>query len=510
MQHFHTPQQAAQWLRQRGVRRLHTDSRKVAAGDAFLAWPGARYDGRRHIDAALQRGAAACLIEAQGFLQGPTTAMNQACATYDQLKGACGPIAAEYYDHPSRQMEVLALTGTNGKTSCAWWLAQALARLGQRCAMVGTLGLGEVLVPAPGSARLEGMSTGLTTPDAVLLQGALRDFVQAGVRSCVIEASSIGLVEGRLDGTQIGLAVFTNFTQDHLDYHGDMDTYWQAKLRLFDWIGLRGAVVGIDDPKGIELVAHLQSQHPQVRVITYGLSAQADVRATDVRWQPVDSGAETWCQSLNLIEAGQSQSMQIPWVGEHNVRNLLAVVACLRALGHDLERACAVCAQLQAVPGRMQALQQPGTPLAVVDYAHTPDALAKALQALRPLADMRGGRLWCVFGCGGDRDRAKRPEMGRVAQSLADQVLLTSDNPRSEDPMAIVRDIRQGLTEPSSAVEIQVDRASAIAQAMQAALPQDVVLIAGKGHETYQEVAGERHPFSDVEQVRLAWRKEAA
>jgi UDP-N-acetylmuramyl-tripeptide synthetase len=510
MQHLSTPQQAAQWLRQRGARRLHTDSRKVAAGDAFLAWPGARHDGRRHIDASLQRGAAACLIEAQGFQQGATTAMTQACATYDQLKHACGPIAAEYYEHPSRQMDVLALTGTNGKTSCAWWLSQALARLGQRCAMVGTLGLGEVLVPATGSARLEGMSTGLTTPDAVLLQGALRDFVQAGVRSCVIEASSIGLVEGRLDGTHIRLALFTNFTQDHLDYHGDMAAYWQAKLRLFDWSGLRCAVVGMDDPKGPELVAHMKQHHPEVRVITYGLSAAADVRAAEVRWQPQGTGGEAWCQSLNVIEGGQTRAIQIPWVGEHNVLNLLAVLACLRALGHDLDKAIAVCSQLQAVPGRMQALQQNATAMAVVDYAHTPDALTKALQALRPLAEMRGGRWWWVFGCGGDRDRAKRAEMGRVAQALADQVLLTSDNPRSEDPMAIVRDIRQGLAEPSTRVQVQVDRARAIAQALSAADPRDVVLIAGKGHETYQEVAGERQPFSDVEQVQLAWRKEAA
>ncbi len=510
MQHLSTPQQAAQWLRQRGARRLHTDSRKVAAGDAFLAWPGARHDGRRHIDASLQRGAAACLIEAQGFQQGATTAMTQACATYEQLKGACGPIAAEYYDHPSRQMDVLALTGTNGKTSCAWWLAQALARLGQRCAMVGTLGLGEVRVPAPGKARLEGMSTGLTTPDAVLLQGALRDFVQAGVRSCVIEASSIGVVEGRLDGTHIRLALFTNFSQDHLDYHSDMDAYWLAKRRLFDWAGLRVAVVGTDDPKGRELVAYLHQQHPQVQIVTYGLSPDADVRALDLRWTPLGDNAESWCQSLNLVEGALSHRMDIPWVGEYNVLNLLAVVACLRALGHDWGAVCEVCAQLQAVPGRMQALQHVGAPLAVVDYAHTPDALAKALQALRPLAEMRGGQLWCVFGCGGDRDRAKRPEMGRVAQALADRVLLTSDNPRSEDPMAIVRDIRQGLTESGASVQVQLDRAQAIAQALHTAQATDVVLIAGKGHEIYQEVAGERLPFSDVEQVQLAWRQEVA
>jgi len=240
------------------------------------------------------------------------------------------------------------------------------------------------------------------------------------------------------------------------------------------------------------------------------LSAAADVRAAEVRWQPQGTGGEAWCQSLNVIEGGQTRAIQIPWVGEHNVLNLLAVLACLRALGHDLDKAIAVCSQLQAVPGRMQALQQNATAMAVVDYAHTPDALTKALQALRPLAEMRGGRLWCVFGCGGDRDRAKRAEMSRVAQALADQVLLTSDNPRSEDPMAIVRDIRQGLAEPSTRVQVQVDRARAIAQALSAADPRDVVLIAGKGHETYQEVAGERQPFSDVEQVQLAWRKEAA
>jgi UDP-N-acetylmuramyl-tripeptide synthetase len=289
-----------------------------------------------------------------------------------------------------------------------------------------------------------------------------------------------------------------------------MQSYWQAKLRLFDWAGLRCAVVGIDDPKGIELLAHLRQHHPGVQVMTYGLSPAADVHATDVRWQPVGANDESWCQSLNLIEGGQIRALQIPWVGEHNVRNLLAVVAALRLLGHGLDKICDVCARLQAVPGRMQALQQNATAMAVVDYAHTPDALTKALQALRPLAEMRGGRLWCVFGCGGDRDRAKRAEMGRVAQALSDQVLLTSDNPRSEDPMAIVRDIRQGLIEPATNVQVQIDRARAIAQVMNAAAARDIVLIAGKGHETYQEVAGERQPFSDVEQVRLAWRKEAA
>ena len=505
MQNFSTPEQAATWLHQRGARRLHTDSRKVVAGDAFLAWPGARHDGRRHIESSLQRGAAACLIEARGHQQAASTALSQACATYTDLKWACGPIAAAYYEHPSRQMDLVALTGTNGKTSCAWWLAQALACLGQRCAMVGTLGLGEVLMPPQQAVQLQGMNTGLTTPDAVLLQGALRDFVQAGVRSCVIEASSIGLVEGRLDGTRIRIGVLTNFTQDHLDYHGDMDAYWQAKQRLFDWPGLEWAVVGIDDPKAIELLHHLSHHRPQLKVLSYGLGSGAQLRAEGVRWQTMRDGQ--WGQSLTICHADQRQPMEIPWVGEHNVRNLLAVIATLLALGHDFERACAACTHLQAVPGRMQALPHEGAALAVVDYAHTPDALAKALQALRPLADMRGGRLWCVFGCGGDRDRGKRAEMGRVAQSLADQLVLTSDNPRSEDPLAIVRDIRNGL-DAQAKVQVQIDRAQAIAWALSQAQPDDVVLIAGKGHETYQEVGAQRLPFSDVEQVQLARRAE--
>ncbi|MEY2621303.1 MAG: hypothetical protein RIT26_1123 [Pseudomonadota bacterium] len=506
MQHFSTPEQAALWLRQRGARRLHTDSRKVAAGDAFLAWPGARHDGRRHVEASLQRGAAACLIEGRGYQPQAATALAQACATYTDLKSACGPIASAYYEHPSRQIDVLALTGTNGKTSCAWWLAQALVHLGQRCAMVGTLGLGEVVARRGQGAALQGTSTGLTTPDAVLWQGALRDFVQAGVRSCVIEASSIGLVEGRLDGTRIRLALFTNFSQDHLDYHGDMPAYWQAKLRLFDWPGLEFAIVGLDDPKGPELVAHLRGRHPGVQVLTYGLGATADLRAEHIRWQPADGGQ--WGQRLTLRHAGQRHEMQIPWVGEHNVQNMLAVMAALLAMGHDLAHAVAACADLQAVPGRMQALAQEGAPLAVIDYAHTPDALAKALQALRPLTEVRGGRLWCVFGCGGDRDRGKRAEMGRVAGAMADQVVLTSDNPRSEDPLAIVRDIRQGLNAQSK-VLVQVDRARAIALTLSQAQSADVVLIAGKGHETYQEVGADRLPFSDAEQVQRAWREAA-
>ncbi len=509
MEDVSSPLEAAHWLRRRGVRRWHTDSREVGAGDAFLAWPGARHDGRQHVEDALRRGAAACLIEDGGFQQGLNT-LAASCALYAGLKADCGPIAAAYYEHPSQHLEIIAMTGTNGKTSCAWWLAQALARLGQRCAMVGTLGLGELTLTPEGQVRLNGMSTGLTTPDAVLLQGALRDLWQAGVRSCAVEASSIGLVEGRLDGTRIRMALFTNFTQDHLDYHGDMQAYWLAKQRLFDWPDLDVAVIGLDDPQGMTLVQHLSQHRPEVRVITYGLHPQADVRAEQVRWQASAQAQGEWAQSMQVVAHGDSLDMTIPWVGEHNVRNLLAVIAMLGALGHGLRQAGEACQKLQPVPGRMQSISQAGAALAVIDYAHTPDALMHALKALRHLAEVRGGRLWCVFGCGGARDRSKRPEMGRVAQAWADRVVLTSDNPRHEEPMAILRDIRAGLVAPHQQVCVQVDRALAIAQAIEQADPADVVLIAGKGHETYQEVGSERMPFSDAEQVRMVMRKEAA
>jgi len=505
MLELHTPLEAAHWLRARVSGTLQTDSRKLQPGDGFIAWPGAATDARQYVPGALASGADACLVELARVEAFALAGSN--IGAYAQLKAGCAEIAAAYFDQPSAQLKVLAVTGTNGKTSSAWWLAQALSNLKGvapiPCALVGTLGIGRPPVPggsAEPSAAL--VPTGLTTPDPVLLQKSLRRFVDAGLQACALEASSIGIAEHRLDGTRIHTAIFTNLTQDHLDYHASMAAYWQAKKALFEWPGLQAAVVNIDDEQGAELAAALHGKLPDLW--TLSCSRAARLRACDIRYEArglrfavietTDQGAGT---------EGQPQLLQTALIGSYNVVNLLGVLAAMRTLGVPLAAAVAACQDLSPVPGRMQCLGATGQPLVAVDYAHTPDALAKALLALRPLADQRGGQLVCVFGCGGDRDNAKRPLMGAIAASHADHVVVTSDNPRSENPDAIISQILLGLAGDAS-VTVQSDRAWAIAGALAQAAPTDVLLIAGKGHEDYQEVAGQRLPFSDLDQVRLA------
>ena len=486
MQQLRTPLEAAGWLRGRVRGALHTDSRRVRAGDGFIAWPGAATDGRKHVGGALSQGAAACLVEQEGVqafgFEGETI------ASYAQLKAATGPIAAEYYEHPSDRLQVLAVTGTNGKTSTAWWLAQALSRLDGDpwpSAVIGTLGTGR-----PPAVE----SNGLTTPDPVLLQSEFRRFADQGLKACAIEASSIGLSERRLDGTRIAVAVFTNFTQDHLDYHGNMDSYWAAKAELYRWPGLRAAVVNIDDLKGAELLADMQGSGLDLWPVSCERSA---------RLQAIDIGYSQQGLRFTVVEGEERHGVTTGLIGQYNVANLLGVIGALRSLGVSLADAARACCELQPVPGRMECLQQPGRPLVAVDYAHTPDALDKALLALRPLADQRGGQLWCVFGCGGDRDPIKRPLMAAVAEKNADRVVVTSDNPRGERPEAIISQILLGLTHRSS-VEVEADRARAIAGTVAAAAPDDVILLAGKGHEPCQEIAGVKHAFDDRVHARKA------
>jgi UDP-N-acetylmuramoyl-L-alanyl-D-glutamate--2,6-diaminopimelate ligase len=484
MQRLHTLEDAVRWLRGRVRGELHCDSRRVGAGDGFIAWPGAATDGRRYVPAALAVGAAACLVEQEGVE--PFGFDDPAIASYAQLKDDTGPIAAAYYDHPSRELEVLAVTGTNGKTSTAWWLAQALSHLpAWPCGVIGTLGTGQ-----PPQVRFNG----LTTPDPVLLQAEFRRFADAGFKACAIEASSIGLAERRLDGTRIGVAVFTNFSQDHLDYHGTMEAYWTAKAGLFHWPGLRAAVINIDDAKGAELMEALQDT---------GLDLWPVSTEHDARLQALDIGYEDGGLRFTVREGSDRHALATGLIGTYNVANLLGVIGSMRALGVPLAEAVQACTGLLPVPGRMERLQQAGRPLVAVDYAHTPDALDKALAALRPLAEQRGGQLWCVFGCGGDRDATKRPLMAAVAEKNADRVVVTSDNPRSEKPETIISQILLGLSH-AECVEVQADRARAIADTIAAAAPEDVILLAGKGHETYQEVAGVKHPFDDREQARKA------
>ena len=498
LQQHATVDAALGWLRASGVRALATDSRRVQAGDAFIAWPGYGVDGRQFVRQALAAGAKACLVEADG-VQAFGFDAEPAVAALHGLKAATGPLASAFLGTPSEHLKVVASTGTNGKTSTAWWVAQALAALGQRCGVIGTLGVGEPPTSARPAASVQ--STGLTTPDPVTLQAALRRFVDEGFVACALEASSIGLVEQRLAGTQIGVALYTNFTQDHLDFHDSMTSYWQAKAQLFEWPGLRAAVVNIDDEQGAALAQQLRAG--PLDVWTYSMRRVARLRADAVRY--TDGGL-----CFEVIEAAQRASVKTGLIGDYNVANLLAVLGALRALGFTLADAAQACAMLTPVPGRMQRVVSDATgPDVVVDYAHTPDALEKALLALLPFAQERGGQLWCVFGCGGDRDATKRPLMGAVAARLAQQVVVTSDNPRTEAPAAILAQIVAGITARADIAVIE-DRRAAIAHVLRAAGARDVVLIAGKGHEDYQDVAGAKLPFSDVAEAQAALQQRGA
>ncbi len=491
--------QVLDWLRQFPARDLVVDSRQVGQGDVFVAWSGKSHDARRHALQALAQGACACLVQAEGLESSGLD--DERIAAVPDIKRVLGDLSAAFYGDPSREMEVVAVTGTNGKTSSAWWIAQASALLGCRSGVMGTLGMGE---PALGPNQPGWRQSALTTPDAATLQAGLRAFARDGVRRCALEASSIGIAEHRLDGTRIRTAVFTNFTQDHLDYHGDLQAYWAAKRQLFDWPSLRAAVVNLDDPQGLRLAQELGQRRPGLDLWTVGFTPDCRIRAGGL----TSTAAGT---RLELCETGQADvTVEVPFLGRYNAANLLGVIGALRALGHAWPEILAVLPQLGAVPGRMQALGGLGEPLAVVDYAHTPDALEKALQTLRPLAQARQGRLWCVFGCGGDRDRGKRPLMGRAASRWADRVVLTSDNPRSEEPGAILADIRAGVPAEAPRPVEQADRAKAIALALEQAQCRDVVLVAGKGHESHQEVRGIRHPCRDDELVAQALAQRSA
>ena len=494
MRELRRPDEAARWLRERVTGTLQSDSRKVGRGDGFVAWPGAAADGRQYVHGAIAQGAAACLVERDG-VDAFSFGQAQVVATYPQLKNAAGPIAAEFFGRPTDRLDVLAVTGTNGKTSTAWWLAQALSNVTvprrMPCGVIGTLGTGR-------PPHVE--SIGLTTPDPVLLQAQFRRFLDDGLAACAIEASSVGIVERRLDGTQVRVAIFTNFTQDHLDYHGTMQAYWDAKAQLFRWPGLRGAIVNIDDAKGTEIAQALQGS--SLDLWTCSCQQPARLQAGEIGYGP-----DGLCFSVH--ERSERHELTTALIGQYNVANLLGVIGAMRALGVPLAQAVSACGALLAVPGRMERLNVPGRPLVAIDYAHTPDALDKALFALQPLARQRGGKLWCVFGCGGDRDATKRPLMAAVAEKNADRVVVTSDNPRSEKPENIISQILLGLSH-DRCVEVQADRALAIVETVAAAAPQDVILLAGKGHEEYQEIAGVKYPFSDKSHAQAALQGKAA
>jgi murE/murF fusion protein len=450
---------------------ITADSRKVKAGALFLAYPGVHSDGRNYIAQAIQAGAAAVAWESRDFAWNP--AWQVANVGVSGLKDQVSEIAAEYYGQPSQKLHMVGVTGTNGKTSVSQWIAQALTAIGQKTAVIGTIGNGFV------DAQNEASNT---TPDAILLQGMLADFATQGAKAVAMEVSSHGLHQGRVNSVQFDVAVLTNLSRDHLDYHETMEEYAAAKELLFTWPGLGISVINADDAFGQRIAAKLKMQSKAL--LTYGVS-QGDVLATDLK---LHQHGLTMHVTTPQGDAIVSASV----LGRFNAYNVLAVLATLLALKVSLSEAVAAIAKIKPVAGRMQQFGGDCKPLVVVDYAHTPDALEKVLATLREQVQ---GKLICVFGCGGDRDAGKRPLMGRVAAKLADRLIVTSDNPRSEDPADIIRQVVSGI---DGAYLAEADRATAIKQAVQSARGGDIVLIAGKGHEDYQEIAGVKTPFSDA------------
>ncbi len=459
------------------------DSRQVLPGDVFLAYPGDQADGRRYIGDAVARGAVAVLWQpGDGFNFAPGFPAVTANLPVESLRSLAGPLAHAVYGHPSEGLSLIAITGTNGKTTISQCLAHAYPK---PCAVIGTLGAG---------FAGELVETGFTTPEATTLMRYLARFRADRAAACALEASSIGIEEGRLDGARVDVAVFTNLTRDHLDYHGTMEAYAAAKEKLFRWPRLRTAIVNLDDSFGLRLMRETTA----MRVIGYAIGEARRAFPALIRAENLVDTAVG--QRFSLVLPNGRAMVETNLVGHYNISNLLAVAGVLHDAGLPAGEVAGRLSELTPPPGRMERLGGKGEPLVVIDYAHTPDALENALGALRSVASARGGRLCVVFGCGGGRDPGKRPQMGEVAGRLADRALVTSDNTRGEAAQAIIDAIVAGMRR----AEVESDRAAAIARAIAEAAEQDVILLAGKGHEVYQEIAGVRYPFSDVEQARTA------
>lgn len=454
---------------------MTADSRRVRRGDVFLAYPGGVHDGRGHIAHALHAGAAAVAWEPDGFAWDPSWQVPHLPVA--GLRQRAPGLAAAWHGRPSEALWMTGITGTNGKTSISHWLAQAFTRLGRGTAAVGTLGNG---FPGEMTAATH------TTPDAVSLQGLLARYRDAGAAGVAMEVSSHGLDQDRVAEVAFDVAVLTNLSRDHLDYHGTMQAYAAAKARLFHWPGLKAAVVNADDDLG----AALMHQVKGARVISYGLRA-GDLRA---RMQADRLGLK-----LEIYSPWGGGRLESPLLGAFNGYNLLAALGALLAADVPMDDALSALATVGPAAGRMQTVQGfPGAPTVIVDFAHTPDALDKVLAALKPLTT---GRLLCVFGCGGGRDTGKRPLMGAAVAAGADVAVLTSDNPRNEDPARIVADVLTGMPAGQTVI---LDRREAIQAAIAQAGPEDIVLLAGKGHEDYQEIHGVKRPFSDLAEAQAA------
>ena len=472
------------------INRLVADSRDVRAGDTFVAYPGEQSDGRRHIAQAIARGANAVLCEARD-LQWDATWRVPHLALHD-LRQQAGFIADRIYGQPSRRLRMVGVTGTNGKTSISHWLAKSVSALDQKCALIGTLGNGFPDALQAGAN---------TTPDALKVHELLAQFARQDAQATVMEVSSHALAQGRVNGVHFDVALLTNLTRDHLDYHGDMQHYATAKRRLFDWDQLGHAVLNLDDPFGAELAGQLRAGSAEV--VGYGLRQESLELARNLGLRGVHGEvrrADAQGLEILLHTSWGEAELDSRLLGRFNASNLLGALAVLLVNEIPIDAAVRELGLQRAVAGRMQAMGGKEAPTVVVDYAHTPDALENVLGTLREVC-AADGRLICVFGCGGDRDRGKRPMMGKVVDRFADVRILTNDNPRSEAPAAIIDEIAAGMAGKYQVIE---DRARAISEAIAGARACDTVLIAGKGHEDYQEIAGVRQPFSDSEIAQRA------
>ena len=473
------------------ITHLVSDSRCVKPGDTFVAYPGGQTDGRQYIAQAIENGANAVIWEAKKFVWDESWHVPH--LSIEDLRTQAGEIANYVYGQPSQKLWMVGVTGTNGKTTCSHWIARTLNELGRKSALLGTMGNG-----LPGAL----LPTVNTTPEAINVHGLLAEYAGMGVQAVAMEVSSHALTQGRVNAVHYDVALLTNLTRDHLDYHGDMHSYASAKRKLFDWENLKYAVLNLDDVFGAELAESLRDA--EVEVVGYGLSDDALRIAERLGIRMVFGEGlkmNALGMSLNIHSSWGGSGLQSRLIGRFNAANLLGVLAVLLVSGIELTDAVRELEQQRAVAGRMQTLGGKNKPTVVVDYAHTPDALEKVLQTLNEVTQPVGGKVICVFGCGGDRDRGKRPMMGAVASKLADECIITSDNPRTESPKAIIDAILFGVEGQYQVIE---DRALAITRAVKMARAIDTVLVAGKGHEDYQEINGVKQPFSDSEVVRRA------
>ncbi len=484
------------------VQNLSLDSRNIKAGDVFIALVGTHQDGRNFIAKAVELGASAVLVEADKEWQGVDWLGNVPVIAIENLSAHVSAIAGRFFGDPSTKIPVIGVTGTNGKTTCTLLAAQLLAAIQQKAGVIGTVGYGllDSTSIAP-TAQQVGLltSTGLTTPDPIAVQHILAELQEAGAAAVALEVSSHSLEQQRVAGVQFSHAIFTNLTQDHLDYHGDLVSYGNAKAKLLQAKGLKTAIINVDDDWAKTLP---QKAPAGLNILRYSTRGVADIYAQGVELHAGGVRAQ-------VVSPWGTALIQSPLLGEFNLGNLLAVVACVCDQGYSLEQIAPCIEKLEPAPGRMQLVTVDSVEQEVqviVDYAHTPDALENTLNAIH---QHKPGRVWTVFGCGGDRDKTKRPLMGKIAERLSDYVIVTNDNPRSEDPSAIAADIVRGMLRPSGSLVI-ADRAQAIDFAVQQARAGDIILIAGKGHEDYQIFAAQTLPFSDSKHARLSLQRRIA